>query len=391
MTKTLTEQLAPVFEESDKRYAPISTVDNIQRQIAEMKAAPAFVSQETRQRGNTIPELSLGRLTSAFVKKRIDGEFPGGKEFTKEVEYLRKAFASGTTTAGGFLIPEDWENLVIQELGAKAVVLAAGPNMIPCVGKKQHLGGFGADATAQWLGEGTGSTESTPATTDVSLQLQTARLLSSFSVEWLNYSSPAIDAAFQANLVRSLQRFIDAALLSGSGANRPTGMRTVAGATNVGAAASNVNGGAVTYDDFVLLLDALDAADVGMENRAWFMNPRSWTRLRQLKDTTGRPLVYDYSLPLRQGDVLQLFGYPVYRSTKMPKNEAKGTGTNLTSILCVDMNDIYVGVGTGQSGIRIDVSEHSQFANAQIQVRLLFQTDIQPGHAVSIGVLDGVA
>src|SRR5882724_1680403 len=119
LTEQQREQLAPVFEESDKRYAPVSTVENLRREIADWKSAPVFISQETRQRGNTIPELSLGRLTSAFIKKRIDGDFPGGKEFSAEVDYLRRAFTSGTTTQGGFLIPEDWENLVIQELGAK--------------------------------------------------------------------------------------------------------------------------------------------------------------------------------------------------------------------------------------------------------------------------------
>jgi HK97 family phage major capsid protein len=88
---------------------------------------------------------------------------------------------------------------------------------------------------------------------------------------------------------------------------------------------------------------------------------------------------------------LQLFGYPVYRSTKIPKNETKGTGTNLSAILCTDMQDVYVGVGVGQAGIRIDVSEHAGFTNGQIMVRLMFGVDIQPGHAASVGIIDGVA
>ena len=162
--------------------------------------------------------------------------------------------------------------------------------------------------------------------------------------------------------MRSMRRFVDAALLSGSGSNRPTGLRSISpGTTTIGAQASNANGGNLSYDDLVLLLDALDAADVGEEGRAWFMNPRSWTRIRQLKDSTGRPLVHEYDLPLLNKEQLQLFGYPVYRSTKIPKNETKGTGTNLSAILCTDMQDVYVGVGVGQAGIRIDVSEHAGF------------------------------
>ena len=396
MSKDLLEQLAPVFSETDKRYLPeIESVkqktQDVLREIAELRAAPAFVSRETRERGNTRPELSLSRLTNAYIRKKLDGDYPGDKHHEKEVGYLRKAFASGTTTAGGFLIPEDWNDQFIAELGAKAVVLKAGPNVIPCFGKKQHLGGFGADATAQWLGENSASTESTPATADVTLSLSTARLLSAYSVEWQNYSSPAADAAFQANLVRSLQRFVDSALLGGSGANRPTGLRSISSPTSVGAANGAANGGAVTYDDFVLLLDALDAADVGDDNRVLFMNPRSWTRIRQLKDTTNRPLNYDFNRPLRDNDEYVLFGRPVYRSTKIAKNEVKGTSTGVNStIMCVNMDDIFVGLGAAQQGLRIDVSEHAAFANAQIMVRLLFQVDIQAGHSASVGIIDGV-
>ncbi len=391
MTKELEEKIAPVLEVTDKRYAPADAVEKLSREIAELKAAPVFISQENRERGNTKPELSLYRLTNAYIRKKLDHSFPSERRYEKEVEYLQKAFASGTTTAGGFLIPEDWQDQFVTELGAKAQIMRAGPNIIPCFGKKQHLGGFGADATAQWLGENAASAESTPATTDVTLTLSTARLLSAFSVEWANYSSPAADQAFQANLVRSMQRFVDAALLTGSGANRPTGLRSISSPTSVGAQNGNANGGNVSYDDFVLLLDALDAADVSDDNRVFFLNPRSWTRVRQLKDTTGRPLLYQYDSPLLSGDVYQLFGKPVYRSTKMSKTETKGTGTNLSAILCCAMDDIFVGVGAQDQGLRIDVSEHAAFANAQVMVRLLFQVDIQAGHSASVGIIDGVA
>src|SRR5258708_102359 len=130
MSKELLEQLAPVFSETDKRYLPAlksaeEKADHALREIADLKAAPAFVSQDTRERGNTRPELSLSRLTNTYIRRKLDGDYSLEKRNEKEVEYLRKAFASGTTTAGGFLIPEDWNDQFIKELGAKAVVLQA--------------------------------------------------------------------------------------------------------------------------------------------------------------------------------------------------------------------------------------------------------------------------
>jgi HK97 family phage major capsid protein len=392
------EKLAPLFAETDKRYVPVSELkavndkyDAVLREIAELKAAPAFISKETRERGNTKPELSLARLTGAYIKKKLDHSFPLEKRFEKEVEYLQKAFASSTTTAGGFLIPEEWQDSVITELAAKAVVLQAGPHIIPVTKKKMHLPAVTTDATAAWLGEGSASSESTSTTAEVTLTLNTARLLSSYSIEWLEYSSPAIDAAFQANLVRVLQRFVDAGLLTGSGSNRPTGLRSVASPTLTGAQNSNANGGNLAYTDIVNLLDGLDGANVPDQGRKWFMNPRSFTRLRALVDSNNRPLLYDFGRPLLDGDPETLMGYPFYKTTQISKAETLGTGTNLSPILLVNMDDVYVGVGAGGEGIRIDVSEHSAFANAQIQLRLLFQVDIQPGHQASVGIIQGVA
>src|ERR1700722_18741941 len=193
LSASLRKELAPLLEETDGRYVGIKDFEALEekhatlenkydgalREIAELKSAPAFVSKENRERGNTKPELSIARLCTAYVQKRTQGDYPTGKHFEKEVEYLRndlkktlgveKAFASGTTTAGGFLIPEVWQDSVITELAAKGVVLGAGPQIVPCPGKKMHLPAFGADATAQWLGEAGSSTESTPATSEVTL------------------------------------------------------------------------------------------------------------------------------------------------------------------------------------------------------------------------------
>jgi HK97 family phage major capsid protein len=405
LSATQKKGLAPFLEETDERYPSIHDFEGLEnkhialekkydtalQEIAELKAAPAFVSQDTRERGNTKPELSLARLAGAFVFQQKRHDFPADKIYQKEVEYLKKAFASNTTTAGGFLIPEEWQDSVITQLAAKAVVMGAGPRIIPCPGKKMHLPAITADATAQWIGEASPSTESTPTTAEVTLTLNTARILSAFSIEWLNYSSPAIDAAFQANLVLALQRFVDAALLTGSGSNRPTGLRTVSSPTLVGAQNGNANGGNLAYGDLVNLLDGLDEANVLESGRTWFMHPRSFTRIRALVDSQNRPMLYDFGQPLINGDPRTLFGYPFYKTTQLSKVETKGTGTNLSPILLVNMDDIYVGIGAASQGIRIDVSEHAYFSNAQVALRLLFQVDIQPGHSASVGILEGVA
>ena len=96
--------------------------------------------------------------------------------------------------------------LVIPELGAATVVLKAGPNIVPMQHDIINMPGFGTAASIQWLAEGSASTESSPGTTNIQLQLQTARLLTAMSREWMQDATPETDSAVQANLVHNGSR-----------------------------------------------------------------------------------------------------------------------------------------------------------------------------------------
>jgi Predicted phage phi-C31 gp36 major capsid-like protein len=357
--------------------------DKLLQEIITMKQAPAFL-REKRKDGK---ETSLAKLCFCLARWAKQRDWPTEKQYTAEVDYLKKALASATGAAGGLLLPEEWDTTIIEEMKALAVVFRAGPTVIPITAKKMHIPRFDADSTFQWLGENVASTESSAATGEVVLDLFTARGYAVGSVEFFREGGPAVDAAVQAQMTRALARFVDLGFLTGSGANRPTGMRSVAGINQTGAAGNGANGGALIYDDLSQTIFLADEDDVPQDGRVWFYHPRVGRVVRNLKDANNLPLFLDQR---SQAEAPTLFGYPVFTSSQIPINEAKGTGTNLTTLQLVRMPSIYIGVGTGPQGVEIDISEHAEFKAAGIAIRAMARVDLQPAFATAIAICDGI-
>lgn len=265
-------------------------------------------------------------------------------------------------------------------------MLQSGPEIFRFDADKLHVAGWGADATAEWLGEAAASTESTSATQETVLDFSTARLVSYVSLEFLRESLPQSDDALVRNMVQVLRRFVDKAYLESSGANRPTGLDSISGIGAIGADSGNANGGEVNADDLKKAVETLDVADAPEDGRAWFMHPRSWAKIARLKDNDGRYFVGD----IQTRENRQLLGYPVFTSSQISTTQTKGTGTALSHILLAAMSDIAVAMGAGNRDIEIAASDSVRFLNAQVAFRVLFRTDIQAFHAASIVDMTGV-
>lgn len=382
-------------ETSAKLAKALESIEGVSRQVAELRAMPGIISQDTRERDKAKKQTSLSRLIAAKWYRAKTGNWPSGKEFGPEVAFLQsvhKALDTATSNAGAELVPEEWSSEIIESLKAGSVVLAAGPRIYTFNNKKLHLSSVTGQATYQWLGEGAASTESTPATGEVVLDLSTARGLSYFSLEFMREAGPGRDASVLQELVEGLLDFVDDAYLEGSGSNRPTGMNAISGINTIGADNDNANGGEINADDLARAVEELDADNVPVARRAWFLHPRKWWKIYRLKDAEGRSLRDELGIGLNpETGRRELLGYPVFTSTQIQTDQSKGSGSNLSHIMLAAMSDIAIGFGDGQQGVEVAVSEEARFANAQIAVRVMARTDIKARHAVSICDITGVA
>lgn len=141
--------------------------------------------------------------------------------------------------------------------------------------------------------------------TNITLTGYLAGALSLISRSLINNSQFDIVAFVVDRMAYDISRFIENALLNGSG--DVTGLSTV---SNVVTANTTI-----TADDLITVQGKVK--DVFQANAIWIMNEETRTALRQLKSQTGSYLlneVYDLSSPFKS----TLLGKPVYVSDNMP-------------------------------------------------------------------------
>ena len=147
--------------------------------------------------------------------------------------------------------------------------------------------------------------------TNITLTGYLAGALSLISRSLINNAQFDIVAFVVDRMAYDISRFIENALLNGSG--NVTGLSTV---TNVVTTASST---ALTADELIEAQGKVK--DVFQGNAIWIMNEETRTAIRKLKSETGSYLmneVYDLSSPFKN----VLLGKPVYVSDNMPTIEA---------------------------------------------------------------------
>lgn len=158
--------------------------------------------------------------------------------------------------------------------------------------------------------------------TNITLTGYLAGALSLISRSLINNSQFDIVAFVVDRMAYDISRFIENALLNGSG--DVTGLSTV---SNVVTANTTI-----TADDLITVQGKVK--DVFQANAIWIMNEETRTTLRQLKSQTGSYLlneVYDLASPFKS----TLLGKPVYVSDNMPT-----VANGVTAIYYGDMSGL---------------------------------------------------
>lgn len=145
--------------------------------------------------------------------------------------------------------------------------------------------------------------------TNITLTGYLAGALSLISRSLINNAQFDIVAFVVDRMAYDISRFIENALLNGSGS--VTGLSTVSNIVTAN--------GTISADDLIQVQGKVK--DVFQGNAIWIMNEETRTAIRQLKSKTGSYLmteIYDLSSPFKN----MLLGKPVYVSDNMPTVQA---------------------------------------------------------------------
>lgn len=404
------DALGTKFASSEKVDAVDKKVDGIQESMKEITGllranAPketltdpdtdsVQITRDELDDKNGKPKILMTKVLRGLIHQRVTGKwYPGknakeGREYALAEKYFHggvtRAFEVLTDTAGGFIVPEEWDSAIIPTLKARSAVFGMGPNIITMRRDTMHLPAFDAKKTFVWSAENTAPTEGTPTTREIILTPKKVIGTAAVSTEWLEDADESANTDFRNELLGEMAEFIDLSFLEDQSGG-PTALRNISGISTDGAAGDFVDGGTLTYDDMVRFENSLMSNDV-RPPYAWIYHPRTLSEVAKIKSTDGVPLF----VPNVNGTTATTpLGYPVFTSSQIPTNQVKGgSGAVMSYLLLVKPSDVVIGQ---RRGVTLDVSEHAQFEKDQIMIRMTARFDINVRHVESILHVDGIA
>jgi HK97 family phage major capsid protein len=337
---------------------------------------------------------------------------------------VEKALVAGVGGSGGFIVPPEYVNEIIELLRPRAVVRSANPRVLPMPRGTMTLPAQTAAAAASYGAENTQITASQQTLGQIVATYKKLTALVPVGNDLMRYANPAADAFVRDDLVKIIALREDLAFLIGDGAaDSPRGFTSFANswAVNWGGAAGNwlstaastmaVNGtsnpATTTGGNFITsnsaytlatvaqelggAVNRLDTANVPDIRRRWFMHPRSWNYLNNVQNSLG---VYVYRDELGKGALLS---YPFSKSTQIPINiwDATATNKDLSFVMLVEMDDallldsMSLELAVSREGTYYDSNSvlQSAFQKDQTLIRAIAEHDFQMRHAAAIAVI----
>jgi HK97 family phage major capsid protein len=311
---------------------------------------------------------------------------------------IEKAMAAGDPTAGGFLVPVEFSQDVIELLRATGVVRSLGPTTMPMTSGSVKVPRITSGSSASYVGENTNIAKSQVGTGQLTLTFKKLAVLVPISNDLLRYSAPSADGIVRDDAVRAMGAREDLAFIRGDGmSGTPAGLKTWINAANKFAAQSDTLANITTdlgncmklvMDQNITLIMQQGATGSVDVRPGWIFSPRTWKRLTTVQTTTG---AYAFRDEMLRGT---LWGFPFRVTTQVPSN--LGTGTH---------SEIYFGAFAhaviGESlGLIVDASQDAAyhdgnnvvaaFSQDQTVIRVMAEHDFALRHDGAFAMIEEV-
>jgi HK97 family phage major capsid protein len=338
---------------------------------------------------------------------------PITRMFEPRRDAMTRALVTAVGASGGFIVPPDYVNEIIELLRPTAVVRSSNPRVMPMPRGTMTLPSQTAQATANYGTEISQIASSQQTVGQIVASFKKLTALVPVSNDMMRYADPAADAFVRDDLVKVIGLREDLAFIFGDGtAASPMGFIAFANrfaALNAGTAgvwSTSGNSTAAVGGNFITsnetytlatvaqelggLVNKIDTANVPDVRRAWFMHPRSYNYLFNVQNSLG---VYVYREELLAG---KLLGYPVKRTTQIPINihDASSTSNDCSFIVLAEMEQALIldsmslELTVSREGMYVDQNSNtiSAFQNDQTLIRAIAEHDFQMRHDAAVAV-----
>ena len=335
---------------------------------SEGEPAPRDLTEEEMARYEELEgKLIIARKSAELVKRQAAYKVSvvpagaarvGGTERKSEYErafesYLRsgqvnsdvisRAQSEGVASAGGFLVPDEWRDGIVEKLKAFGGLMNAAENITTADGRP--LNWLTNDEVAANYAEITPENDLWDTGADLVFG---TRQLGAYKYTTVGASSLPLkvsfellqDAAFDLKgfiskkFAQRIARKLAADLITATGINEPQGIISTQG----GIASSTARAAAApTYSELLGIVHALDP-----EYRAgasWLMNDATLALVQGVVDGSGRPLLWNSNEDLSNATKQTLLGFPIVIDQGMPTST---DASQNKSIVFGNLTDAYI-------------------------------------------------
>lgn len=338
------------------------------------------------------PQKGLGaaRLIRALVAGK--GDPARAADFARKAwgdDAVAKALNESNAAEGGYLVPPQFSEEIIEMLRPQAVVRRMNPRIMPMNSGTLDIPKLTGGAQASYVGESDNITKSQPGTGMIHMSAKKLAALVPISNDLIRDTSGRADQVVREDVVSAMSAREDIGFIRDDGTqNKPKGMRYWAVAGNIIAANPTVNLANVTTDLGKLIL-ALRKGNARMIRPGWLLGPTAAFYLESVRDANGN---FAFKDEMAQG---KLFTFPFAVSNQIPEN--LGAGGNESEVYFVDFADAVIGENTQ---LIIDVSAEatywdgtqlvSAFSRDETVVKVIARHDFAMRHDESVAILTGV-
>lgn len=221
---------------------------------------------------------------------------------------VSNVLVEGTDSAGGYLVPAEWDSRLVEALEQENVVRRLG-TVITTSGERK-INVAASKPAASWVEEGGELVFTDPSFDQKILDAYKLSVAVKVSEELLADNQYDLEGFLIRSFGQAIANAEEEAFLVGDGASKPTGLLhpTLGGQTGIVTA-----GNSITADEIIDLIYKLKRP---YRAKAAFITADSTlAAIRKLKDGTGQ---YLWQPALTAGEPDRLLGYPVYTSAYVP-------------------------------------------------------------------------
>jgi len=300
------ELIASQIDAGLKKYG----LDKIDQKFA---MPPAQNQDEEDKFKNMKPEERVATFFKALIFKDND---------------TLKALAVGSDTAGGYLVPEEFKNMIIEEL-PNVTVMRNVARVIPVTSNDGYFPTVGAKPTVSYVNENSTISASDAQFNQINWLLKKVAGLVPVSEELMADSPFNLTQLLTRWFAEAVGEFEDEKFTNGSGTGEAKGFRTETFTNTVAQ-----SGTTLSYGDLVSVQKVLKQKY--RKRGIWMTSPKGIELLAKMTDANGNPLLYNPA----QSDITTLFGRPIYENENIPEN--LGTGNDETEIYFGDFQNYFI-------------------------------------------------